>query len=189
MLTFATSVLHEYPLIWSGDTSLVQPTYPPEVERMADDLAVGVEARKVARDSAAAKLRSDFEAAYVRAVETGDWSAIRRHDGPPPTVFRCRPIPGPLWRQFLDHIAKEENDIGDFQRPALAFRLAVVGIDNFLVGHKVERLEHLDKRGDRSGLGLVLSDDVIKALDDIDPMIVTILGWAIFKHRSGPHPL
>ena len=189
MLTFAISVLHEYPLIWSGDTSLVQPVYPPEVERMADEPDDAFGARKVARDGEVAKLRSDFEAAYVRAVETGDWSAIRRHAGPPPTVFRCRPIPGPLWRQFLDHIAKEDNDVGGFQQPALAFRLAVVGIDNFLVGHKVERLEHLDKRGDRSGLGLVLSDDVIKALDDIDPMIVTILGYASIKHRSGPHPL
>ena len=189
MLTFATSVLHEYPLIWSGDTSLIQPVYPPEVERMADEDAVAFGARKVARDGEVAKLRSDFEVAYVRAVETGKWDGLRRPDGPPPTVFRCRPIPGPLWRQFMDHIAKEDNDVGGFQRPALAFGLAVVGIDNFLPGHKVERLEHLDKRGDRSGLGLVLSDDAIKALDDIDPMIVTILGYAIIKNRSGPHPL
>jgi len=187
MLTFATSVLHEYALIWSGDPALRQPEIPPECEPFADEAPDAFAARKAARDTAAAELRADFERAYVRAIETGQWDALKRPDAQP-TVFRCRPIPGPLWRRFMDHVGDDSNGLGGYQRPALAFRLAVVGIDNFLPGFKVEKAEHVDRHGP-TGLGPVLAEDVVKVLDDLDPLIVTVLGYAVIKNRRGPNPL
>lgn len=187
MLTFAASVLHEYALIWSGDPALRQPEIPPPVEPFADEPPDAFAARKAARDKAAEDLRADFDRAYVRAVETGDWSALQRPDAQP-TVFRCRPIPGPLWRRFMDYVGDEGNGLGGYQRPALAFRLAVTAIDNFLPGFKVEKAEHTDRHGP-TGLGPVLAEDVVKVLDDLDPMIVTVLGYAVIKNRRGPHPL
>jgi hypothetical protein len=155
---------------------------------LPDEPPDAFEARKAKRDEWVAKAEAAFELAYVRAIETGKWDALKRPDTTP-TVFWCRPVPGPLWRRFMDHVSKEDSDLGGFQRPALAFRLAVVRIDGFAPGFKFEPVEHLDKRGERSGLGLVLPDTVIATLDDIDPMIVTVLGYSIFKNRRGPHPL
>ena len=187
MLTFASSVLHEYALIWSGDPALKQPEIPPEVEPFADEPPDAFEARKAARDKEAEALLGEFQRAYARAIETGKWDALKRPDARP-TVFRCRPIPGPLWRQFMDHDLADPG-VGDYSRPALAFRLAVTAIDNFAPGFKVERVDHVDRFGNRTGLGLVLSDEAVRVLDDLDPMIVTVLGYAVIRNRRGPSPL
>lgn len=188
MLTFATSVLHEYALIWQGDSALKQPAIPPEVEPLADEPAEAFEARKAARDAEVAKLRDEHEAAWIHAIETGKWDALKV-PGATPTVFWCRPIPGSTWRAFLDHIANPANELGGWQRTSLAFRLAVVRVDNFAPGFKVERVEHTGKNGERSGLGLVMCEGLVDALDKIDMSIVMAFGAAIFKNRSGPSPL
>lgn len=171
MLTFAASVLREYALIWKGDPALKQPEIPAD-----------------ATEDEIARLKDEHDRAWVRAVETGRWDDLKRQ-GAEPTVFVCRPIPGPTWRAFVDYVNREEHGVGGFQRPALAFRLAVTRIDGYAPGRKVELVDHVDKDGNRTGLGRVLSDDVIATLDAADPDLVTVLGYAILKNRMGPHPL
>ncbi len=186
MLALATSVLHEYPLIWKGDPALKQPEVPPEAEPFPDEDPAAFEARKEARDKAADKAREDFERAWVRCIETGRWDDLKRPDAQP-TVFWCRQLTGAVFRGYMDYVAA--HDQGGWTRPALAFRLAVVRIDNFAPGFKVERAEHTRPDGAPSGLGLALPVAVTDALDGVDEAIVSALGFAILAHRRGPHPL
>lgn len=187
-LHFAASVLHEYPLIWKKDPALRQPEIPPKVEPFADEPPDAFAARKDARDKAAKEAQDAFDLAYRNAVETGRWDMIRRPDAQP-TVFVCRPIPGSTYRAFIDYMTSDASGIGDWQARSLAFRLAVIRIDNFAPGFKVERVEHLDKHGNPTGLGKVLCDAAVNVLDDLDTAIVSSLGLHIIANRGGPHPL
>lgn len=187
MLALATSVLSDYPLIWIRDPALKQPEYPPDAVALPDEPPDAFEKRKAERAAVVAKLDEEFEAAWSRAIETRQWDSLKR-EGATPTVFWCRQIPGPKMRALLDYTHADAN-IGGSLRPCLVFRLAVVRIDNFGTGHKVELVEHVDKNGERTGLGKVLSDDVIATLDAHDMRIVSVLGYSILTNRLTPHPL
>jgi hypothetical protein len=185
MLAFATSVLHEYPLFWLNDPALKQPEIPPECEPIADEAPEAFAARKAKRDEKVEEARDEHERTWARCIETGRWDELRL-PGKQPTSFVCRPIPGATWRAFLDHVRNPDNEIGDFQRASLAFRLAVIRVENFAPGFKVERVEHKNKRGEPSGLGLVLDEKVTDVLDNITMDIVMALGTAVIKQRGGP---
>lgn len=188
MLQIATSVLHPYPLIWRTDPALKLPDLPPEVAPLPDESPEDLEARRAKREAEVATLTEAFDLAWVRAIETRQWDEIRKPNGTP-TVFWCRPIPGARFRAFLDFVGRDDGGIGGHQRTSLAFRLGVTRIENFPAGFKVELVDHLDSRGEPTGLGKVLSEDVIDVLDNADPNIVTVLGAAILKNRLSPPPL
>lgn len=187
MLALATSALHDYPLIWRRDPALRQPELPPEVAPLPDESPEAFEARKEARDAVVKELLAPFDAAWARAVETRQWDDLKV-PGATPTIFWCRQIPGPRLRAMIDYTGRRP-DIGGTLRPYLAFRLAVVRIDNYFTGHKVELVDHLDENGERTGLGKVLSDAVIEALDAYELGLVTMLGYSILANRTRPHPL
>ncbi len=186
MLALSTSVLHPYPLIWRRDPALMQPDLPPEVAPLPDESPADFEARKAKREAEALPLLEAFERAWARAVETRQWDELKR-PGATPTVFWCRQLP--RFRAFLDYANDERNHVGPLQRAELAFRLAVTRIDNPPVGLKVEHVEHVDARGAPTGLGKVLSEDTVDALDLCAPGIVVSLGTSIFLARLEPPPL
>ncbi len=140
-------------------------------------------------DEAWQKRLEEWHRALVQARQTGDWSALIK-PGAEPTRFRCRQVPGSVWRQVPRVLA----EMGADEQFALLFRLAVTEIIHGPPNHKLRFAEHVDRDGHPTGLGQVLTNDTIDLLDRVEVAglrrgaIVSEIGSAIWEQRSAPSP-
>lgn len=134
-----------------------------EIPRQADETDETYEKRKAA--------------AFARARETGDLSPILV-DGAKPTLFTVRPMPSEVLRRLIDD--RTNDRIGEAESAAIALRACLVSVDNF---GGVEVKSTTDDR-----YGRIATNDVITALDQIDPVIVSELGGVLISRAVSPSP-
>jgi hypothetical protein len=114
-----------------------------------------------------------------RCRETGDWRELAI-EGLTPTKFTLRFLTGDQMRKLNTMVVHRE--IHDAELQQLAFRCAVVGIEN-AGGIKIEHQQH-------PKLGTVLHVNVTNAFDALDPDIVNELGGLALERGTGdgsPH--
>lgn len=166
--------------LWSGDTALDLPDlhryYDTRKAKAAEraelqrkglsegELADAIKKQEAEVEALRLKCDDDLRKLTV-SRETGDYSKILKA-GEPPTWFKFRIIPGTLMREFQNELITES--IANFKIPALAFRIALVGIDG-LDGVRVDMED--DKH-----YGRIAKSDIVDSLDAIDAGIVNELG-------------
>jgi|SRR5687768_10725654 len=132
-------------------------------------------------DPALDREASDFENALRVARDTGDYSTVTK-PGAQATVFAFKAIRGMRLRALLDR----SGQVGAATAAALAFRMALSGIKNTSGDWPAVKLS---TDGAWSDLGPMCSDDVIAALDDVNPIIVQELGAVVLTRSMSPRPL
>jgi hypothetical protein len=182
-LDFATAVLREYPLAFSGDPAFRHPdTVPPPLPGEHEDPeAFGARLDEWKDDMM--KRGGEFAQAFMRCTEQQDWSPLLV-EGRLPTVFRVRQVSGSMWRAFQGFAVRHR--LLDRECAALAFRLAVVRIEDQHAGVISDKEVHREPSGQASALGEVLAASVVDRLDAIDKLIVDELGQAVLKQRGAP---
>ena len=176
------SLTTDYRLVFSDDPALTLAPRPAPPDAAPDDTDESYAAKLTAWAEARDAVVASNRALHDRAMETGDWAAITR-PGETPTVFHVRNVPGAQWAAF-ERLVKIEP-LGDRERSSLAFRLAVIGIDN-ADGIPLMKTEHTDRQGRRSGLGEILTAATTDALDRVTKVIVMELGALVQRQRGGP---
>jgi hypothetical protein len=179
------SLLREYALISRFDPALDKPVPPPECEPLTDESPEDFEARQKARAEAIGKADAEWTRRFAVARDAGTWRELIKA-GHEPTVFHVRQIPGAAWYRLLDYCNNERNGVGQFGQLALVLRAGVVRIDGYAPGHKLERAEHVDVNGNRTGLGELLTEDAISLLHSAHPLLVPEIGTAILERRMAP---
>jgi hypothetical protein len=178
------SILRDYALVDVTDDALIPPAVPPEPERLPDENDAAWSARldeyTAARDAAKEAWRDAFE----RASETGQWAGLLV-EGKAPTLFHVRQIGITAWGAFKRAV----RTLGDDEIAALAFRLAVVRIDNLPLPIKLARAPYVgeDGRKERS-FGDVLTEEVVDAIG-LAPGgrdVIARIGVRIMQQRGAP---
>ena len=87
-------------------------------------------------------------------------------------------FPTALLRRLIDD--RTNDRIGEAESAAIALRACLVSVDNF---GGVEVMSTTDDR-----YGRIATNDVITALDQIDPVIVSELGGVLISRAVSPSP-
>jgi hypothetical protein len=111
-----------------------------------------------------------------RARETGDWSPLLI-EGKAPTKFVMKPLSGDLKRKLHDRM--KAGTIGLAETMSIAFRAAVVSIENFSAPFQPVTF---------ADYGKVAPVDVTNDLDAIDLAIVNELGSEALNRAGGLSP-
>ncbi len=141
-----------YDEFWSGDPAFVQ------LAENADDKAVDEHVRQI-----------------QMARETGNWQALRIADGPEPTRFGVKPMPGNAYRALCGML--ESKQIDPIGLAPLAFRACIVRIDNGGMDGVLPRIN--DHK-----LGDIAAVKVTNYLDSIDLGIVSEIGTQLFMRGT-----
>lgn len=182
------SLVHVVAVPYSGDPSLNLPGIKHAgdlVTRHRDEIKAARRASMGEVELAELKAKHKAEMAAAQAginadrelldaaKETGDYSKIVS-PGAKPTWFHLRVIPGSAMREM--YAAMQAGETSVFKEPAIAFRCAIVKIDN-LDGVSIEFAQ--DPR-----YGKIATEAIVDALDLIDPSIVTELGYYAIGRAS-----
>lgn len=182
------SLVHVVAVPYSGDPSLNLPGIKAAGELVSRHRAEIKQARrdgmgdvelaelrakhKAEMDAAQAGINADRELLDA-AKETGDYSRIV-DAGAKPTWFHLRVIPGTAMREM--YAAMQSGATSVFKEPAIAFRCAIVKIEN-LDGVTIEFVND-------PTYGKIATEAIVDALDLIDPSIVTELGYYAIGRAS-----
>jgi hypothetical protein len=115
MISAAPNYRRTYAEHWSGDASFVAP--PKPLDETAD--AEQIKFHKAAT--------ADYEAKARVCFDTGTWDGLRVPGSPEPTTFTVRPLPTAIVATLAD---KQRGGLGDNQLYLLAFRAALVSVQN-----------------------------------------------------------
>ena len=118
-------------------------------------------------DPALDRKAKGFAEAFDRAIETHDFSAVPKHPGLEPVVWRLRHLTAAEWR-----LVQDVNGRFGMNSACLdATALALVGVDG-LVDFEVKRAVDRTRRGfEAVEAGL---------LEQLEPAVITELGLAVF---------
>ena len=151
---------------------------PPSVVKSYDAWFSGDPAFVQLEDGASEDERAEHTRKWTVARETGAIGDLLV-PGAFPTKFVMRPLSGSVFRKILDR--RVGGKIGSAEQLALAFRCAVVSVEN--LG---------DVKVDRRGVedyGEIATPAIVDALDAIDLSIVTELGSEAMRRAGEPSPL
>lgn len=161
IVTRPPSTFKPYDEYWSGDPAFVQ---APSGE-----------------DEATRELQKEHYAKVRRARETGQWGELRIADKQP-TKFIMKSLRGEAMRWINDQrqISDPAKALGDTALTSIAFRAALVKIENLGFDFKLEFEDH-------PGLGTIATRGIVDFLDGVDPSIVTELGMvALWRAQLNP---
>lgn len=172
------SVVRDYTIIDVTDDALVPPAVAPAPSRLPDEDDTAWAARLAAAAEVAATTAEAWRETYDRACETGRWDGLLVA-GKTPTVFHVRQIGISAWAAFQRVI----RTLGQPEIAQLAFRLAVVGIDNLPLPVKLTRAPHAEP-----ALGDALPAEVVDAIGSAEGGrdVVFRVGLAILRQRGAP---
>jgi hypothetical protein len=162
------SYQRDYDSCWSGDPALEQP--PTDPGRSVPD-------EKIAEYQSALEA---YEAKLIAAQETGDWTAMIQPNQVPLKFVMCQ-VDRNVWRSIIDRGALPMDNprwIGPGAITALLFRLALKD----LVGAEFKVVRGPAPEWD----GWVMAQaDVVSALDQVSPGIVSEIGSAVYRRLVG----
>jgi hypothetical protein len=187
MIELPPSNLHEYALIWEGDSALSWETPPERPARVDDETDEAYTARddvKAWAESVDAILKANASRYLTAALETGKWDGLLK-EGEKPCIFRVRQVPARSWNALATW--KAHRQPSDEEYYATVFRAGVVAIDGAPQGVRVSFDEqHKNEAAERTGIGKVLADSTVDAIHAINKRIVFQVGALIAMQRGGP---
>ena len=132
-------------------------------------------------DPALDREATDFANSLRVASERGDYAPVVKA-GASVTVFVFRPLRGMRLRGLLDRASQ----VGAATASALAFRMGLTAIKNASGEWPAVKVA---TDGAFHELGAMAGDDVVSALDDVNPLIVQELGAEVINRSMSPRPL
>lgn len=161
------SLIAPYHLVWSRDPALDAPPEPADDEKDA-----GI------KDGWAR-----WQTKIAEAHRTGNWQTLVK-PGQQPTLFRVRQVPTSVASKLLA-VARSGDLDPVFELPALSFRVALDGIEQWEAGVPDPKIEKATDQA-HPKMGRIATEAV---LDLLPLALVVELGTAIFNRATNFDPL